>query len=129
MTDSIADFLTRIRNANAIGRREVHAPYSKILESIATILVAEGFLEGVEHRGRGTRKTLVVTLRYVDGKPVIDNLRRMSRPGRRMYRSARELRGVKSGFGIAIVSTPKGLLTNKAAKKANVGGEILCEVW
>lgn len=129
MTDPIADFLTRIRNASAVGRAEVSIPYSKILESIGTILVSEGFLENVVHKGRGPRKILVATLRYIDGKPVVDNIRRISRPGRRMYLSARKIRNVKSGFGVSLISTPKGILTNKEAKKENVGGEVLCEIW
>lgn len=129
MTDPISDFLTRIRNASAVGRPEVQMPYAKLLEAIGTLLVAEGFLEGITHKGRGPRKTLVATLRYVDGKPMVDNVRRVSRPGKRMYVSAGKIRNVKSGFGIAVLSTPKGILTNKAAKKANVGGEVLCEIW
>lgn len=104
-------------------------PYSKILEGIAGLLVREGFLERVEHKGRGTRKVLVANLKYLEGKPVIDNVRRVSRPGRRVYRSVAEIRQVKSGFGIALLSTPKGLLTNREARKERVGGEVLCEIW
>lgn len=129
MTDPISDFLTRIRNAQAVGGGEVQAPYSKILENIATLLAREGFLERVERRGRGIRKTLIATLRYVDGQSAIDDLKRVSRPGRRVYLSAKELRQVKSGFGIAVLSTPQGLMTNREARAKNIGGEVLCEVW
>ncbi|MBI4134229.1 MAG: 30S ribosomal protein S8 [Candidatus Terrybacteria bacterium] len=129
MTDPIADFLTRVRNAAAIGRTEVRAPYSKILHRIAEILVREGFLEEVSHRGRGPRRILAVRLRYLDGKSVIEDLRRVSRPGRRSYMAIRNIRPVKSGFGIAVISTPEGLMTNREAKRKNIGGEVLCEVW
>ena len=129
MTDPIADFLTRIRNASAAGKAEARMPHARMLEHIAALLTREGFLEEFSTRGRGTRKTLVVRLRYLEGKPVVEDLRRVSRPGRRVYRSAAEIRSVKSGFGVAIFSTPEGLLTNREAKKRNVGGEVICEVW
>ncbi|MCH7905346.1 MAG: 30S ribosomal protein S8 [Armatimonadetes bacterium] len=128
-TDPIADFLTRLRNASAVGKLEVRTPYAKMLERIATVLAKEAFIERVEHRGRGPRKVLVVYLRYIDGKPAIENLRRVSRPGKRIYASAKDLRPVKSGYGILVLSTPQGLFTNREARKRNVGGEIVCEVW
>ena len=129
MTDPIADFLTRIRNASAVGKPEVRVSYTRMMEHIADLLTREGFLEEFSTRGRGIRKTLVVRLRYLDGKPAVEDLRRVSRPGRRVYRAAAEIRPIKSGFGVAVLSTPEGLLTNREAKKRNVGGEVICEVW
>lgn len=129
MSDPLADFLTRIRNANAAGKTEVQVPYAKILERIAAILLKEGFLASVRHIGRGPKKILSLELRYENGRPVIENLKRISRPGKRVYLRADALRPVKSGYGIAILSTPKGIMTNREAKKHHVGGEVLCEVW
>lgn len=129
MTDPLADFLTRLRNASASQKAEVRMPYSKMINAVAALLLREGFLESVEHKGRAPKKILVATLKYVNGRPALENLRRVSRPGRRFYLPYRELRAVKSGFGIAIISTSEGLLTSKEARKRKVGGEILCEVW
>lgn len=129
MTDPIADFLTRIRNAVMAGKEEVRMPHSAILEGIARVLEREGFLARVEPKGRGPRRVLVVRIGQVNGRPVIENLRRISRPGRRVYRAAKDLRVVKSGLGVSVLSTPDGLMTNREAKKKNVGGEVLCEIW
>ena len=129
MTDPLADFLTRLRNASASRKTEVRMPYSKMVDQVASLLQREGFLEHVEHKGRVPRKVLVATLKYIGGRPALESSRRVSRPGRRFYQPYRELRSVKSGFGISIISTSEGLLTNKEARKRKMGGEILCEVW
>jgi small subunit ribosomal protein S8 len=129
-TDPIADYLTRIRNGIMAGHDAVVVPSSKIKAGLCGILKQEGYIHSfkqVEHEGR---EYLIVNLKYVkDKENVIHGLRRVSRPGLRIYSGAQEIPDVHGGLGIAILSTPKGLLTGKDAKKQNVGGEILAHVW
>lgn len=129
-TDPIADYLTRIRNGIMAGHDAVVVPASKIKERISAVLKQEGYIHGykaVEHEGRDY---IVINLKYVkDGKNVIHGLKRISTPGLRVYVGAQEITEVNGGLGIAILTTPKGLLTGKDAKKQNVGGEILAHVW
>ena len=130
MTDPIADLLTRIRNMSRLGRFRAKAPYSKMKEQILSALLREGFVESVESTGEGTKRELVVTLKYgPTGETVINALERVSTPGRRVYRGVAELTPVLRGMGIQILSTPKGILTDREARKENVGGEILCRVY
>lgn len=128
--DPIADMLTRIRNANALRYEEVAMPSSNIKEGIAKILKDEGFVNDYTVTEENGKKTLTVFLRYSSsGERVITNLKRISKPGLRVYCEADKIPSVRKGLGIAIVSTPNGLLTDKKARKANVGGEILAYVW
>ena len=128
--DPIADMLTRIRNANALRYEEVSMPSSKAKEGIAKILKAQGFINDCRIETIEGRKTLTLTLKYsASGERVISGLKRISKPGLRVYKEADALPKVLNGLGIAIVSTPKGLLTDYEARKAHVGGEILCYVW
>ena len=129
MTDPIADMLTRIRNANALKYETVKMPSSKMKVEIAKILKEEGFI--VDYKVKGTtKKELSISLKYAsDGTRVISGLKRISKPGLRVYAEADKLPRVLKGLGIAIISTPKGLLTDAEARKANVGGEVLCYVW
>lgn len=131
-TDPIADMLTRIRNANMAALTEVEMPCSKLKTELAKLLKSEGYVEDyavIEKEGSNF-KTLKITLKYDEkSKPVISNLKRVSRPGLRNYCKAKKLPQVLGGMGIAIVSTSKGLLTDRKARKENVGGEILCYVW
>lgn len=129
LTDPIADMLTRIRNANAAKHATVAVPFSRIKESIANILKNEGYIVDYEIKEEGTKKDIVVTLKFVDGEEVVKGLRRISKPGRRVYSSVDNLPKVLGGLGIAIVSTPKGVLTDKECRKHSVGGEILCYIW
>ncbi|WP_277285223.1 30S ribosomal protein S8 [Sneathia sanguinegens] len=129
LTDPIADMLTRIRNANAAKHASVSIPFSRIKESIANILKNEGYIVDYEIKEEGTKKDIVVTLKFVDGEEVVKGLRRISKPGRRVYSSVDNLPKVLGGLGIAIVSTPKGVLTDKECRKHSVGGEVLCYVW
>lgn len=130
MTDPIADMLTRIRNAQMAKHKIVSAPYSEIKYKIAMILEREGFVDGVIKRGRKTKKTIEIALKYdKEGKPSISELKRISKPGRRVYVSKDELFKVKSGFGMHVLSTSKGIMTNKEARKEKTGGELICEVW
>lgn len=129
LTDPIADMLTRIRNGNTARHTEVKVPFSKIKESIANILKNEGYIAGYEIKEEGNIKDIVVTLKYVDGEAVIKGLKRISKPGRRVYSSLENLPKVLGGLGIAVVSTPKGVITDKECRKHSVGGEVLCYVW
>ena len=129
LTDPIADMLTRIRNANAAKHASVSIPFSRIKESIANILKNEGYIVDYEIKEEGANKDIVVTLKFVDGEEVVKGLRRISKPGRRVYSSVDNLPKVLGGLGIAIVSTPKGVLTDKECRKHSVGGEILCYIW
>ena len=128
VTDPIADMLTRIRNAIMVRREEVSMPASKMKAEIARILVAEGYIEKVEKSEDS--KTLKLTFKLVDGKQkVIQGLRRISKPGLRVYSGVDELPKVLSGLGIAIISTSKGIMTDKEAREKKLGGEVLAYVW
>ena len=129
LTDPIADMLTRIRNGNTARHIEVKIPFSKIKKSIAEILKNEGYIVSYEVKEEGTKRDIVVTLKYVDVEAVVKGLKRISKPGRRVYSSVESLPKVLGGLGIAIVSTPKGVITDKECRKHSVGGEVLCYVW
>ena len=130
-TDPIADFLTRVRNASAAKHQRVDVPVSKLKTEIARILKEEGYISTYKMvEENKARKTLRIFLKYTpDRRSVISGLKRISRPGQRNYSAAQDIRPVVGGLGITILTTPKGLMTGRAARKANVGGEILCEVW
>jgi len=128
MSDPIADMLTRIRNAQKAEKPTVEVPGSKLKAAIARVLHEEGYIVGFEVRQEGPKSTLVLKLKYYAGRPVIEHIERVSRPGRRIYRPVAELPKVMNGLGVAIVSTPKGVMTDRAARKAQVGGEVLCYV-
>ena len=128
MTDPIADFLTRIRNGQASGRQEVSMPASKIKLAMAQVLKDEGFIEDFNTSSADGKATLALQLRYYQGRPVIDRIERVSRPGLRVYRGKDELPAVLGGLGVAIVSTSKGVMTDKQARAQGHGGEVLCIV-
>lgn len=129
-TDPIADMLTRIRNANLALHAETAMPSSKMKEEIARILSEEGYIDGYKVQDARVGKQLVVRLRYgPDRKRVINGLKRVSKPGRRVYKGAGDIARVRGGIGVAIVSTSHGLMTDREARRRNVGGEIVCEVW
>lgn len=129
MTDPIADFIIRIKNAFLSRRENVVLPYSKIKKALAEILVSEGYLESVEVDESGTFSQLKLILKYVDDVPAINDVKRLSKPGRRLYASSAEIPRALGGYGITIVSTSKGVMTDKDAKKHNLGGELLCQIW
>ncbi|HUG32582.1 MAG TPA: 30S ribosomal protein S8 [Acidimicrobiia bacterium] len=130
VTDPIADMLTRIRNAVAVGHERVAMPASKLKVNIAQILVDEGFIDRFEISEDGLRNQLELVLRYVERRrPVIEGLKRVSRPGHRVYAGAKELPRVQGGLGVAVVSTSQGLMPDREARKRRLGGEIVCEVW
>ncbi len=129
MTDRIADMLTRIRNAQTAGLERVEFPASKTLESIAEILKSEGYITVAKSYNHKGRRYLRLALRYDEGKPIIRDIQRVSKPGRRVYVGAGELPRVKGGYGIAIVSTSHGVMTDKKARSEHIGGELLCMVF
>ncbi len=128
MTDPVADMLTRIRNGQMADKVEVSMPASKLKEAIAKVLKDEGYIENYVVRKEGTKAELDIELKYYAGRPVIERIERVSRPGLRVYRGKQDLPKVMNGLGIAIVSTPKGVMTDRKARSVNVGGEVLCIV-
>jgi small subunit ribosomal protein S8 len=130
MTDPIADLLARIRNGAHARHAEIVCPASKQKLAIAQVLRDQGFVRDVRLDARGAKPVIVVGLRYDDdGRPLIAGLRRVSRPGRRVYVGSGRIPKVRSGLGIAVLSTSKGILSDRAAREAKLGGELLCEVW
>jgi len=137
MVDVISDMLVQIKNAQAVKKPEVFIPFSKFKFEILKILAKEGFVEKVEKVKRKIRKGkskpkpfLKVVLKYDEnGEGAISGIKRISKPGQRIYKSYRELKPVKSGYGIAILTTSKGVMTDKMARKLKVGGEVICEIW
>jgi small subunit ribosomal protein S8 len=130
MTDPIADMLARIRNAGQARHKEVAMPASQLKLAVARALSEAGFVGTVRTEERDGKPAIVVAVRYDrDGDPLIDGLRRVSRPGRRVYVGAGEIPRVRNGLGMAVLSTSRGVLSDKAAREAAVGGELLCEVW
>lgn len=129
-TDPIADMLTRIRNANTVRHAAVEIPASKLKIELSKLLKEEGYITDYEVSEKGSFKVITITLKYdANNKPVITKLERISKPGLRHYSKAKNLQKVLGGMGIAVVSTPKGLLTDRKARKENVGGEVLCYVY
>ncbi len=129
--DSISDMLTRIRNAMHSKQRQVEIPYSKLKYEIARVLMQEGYISNFQEMGNeGVKKKILVQLKYSeDGKPIIYGLKRISKPSRRVYVKCDELPKVIGGMGVTILSTPKGILTDREARNEQVGGEVLCQVW
>ena len=129
VSDTIADMLTRIRNANQMRYEEVKVPASNIKKEIARILKEEGFIEDFKIEDENTQGTIVLTLKYKNKERVITGLRRISKPGLRVYCKSDEIPKVLNGLGIAIISTSKGIMTDKQARKENIGGEVLAYIW
>ena len=130
MSDPLADMLTRIRNAVMVKYESVEMPKSKIKVSVAKVLQEEGYITGWEVTDTGPQGTLIINLKYGPaGESVITGLKRVSKPGKRQYAGADSLPTVLNGLGVAIISTSKGLVSDRAARKMNTGGEILCQVW
>ncbi len=129
MTDPIADMLTRIRNALRAGHRTVTIPGSKTKRRIAEILQQEGYIEGFEWFDDDRQGKLEVQLRWVGDQPAIEGISRVSTPGQRRYAGFKEIPKVRNGLGIMVISTPRGMMTDRAARKAGIGGELICCVW
>ncbi|MBK5946851.1 30S ribosomal protein S8 [Rhodobacter veldkampii DSM 11550] len=130
MNDPLGDMLTRIRNAQMRGKSTVKTPASKLRAWVLDVLAAEGYVRGYEKTtGADGHPELLISLKYFEGTPVIREIKRVSKPGRRVYASVKEIPTVRNGLGLSIVSTPKGVMTDSAARTANVGGEVLCTVF
>jgi small subunit ribosomal protein S8 len=130
LTDPIADMLTRIRNAGRARLSVVSMPESRMRRAIAGVLTDRGYIRGFTSQQGEKKPVLTLEIRYGAGnRPIIEGIERVSRPGRRVYVSAKEIPSVRNGIGIAILSTPKGILTDQQAREANVGGEVLARVW
>jgi len=127
--DPIADMLIRIKNAQAVKHQTVDIPYSKLKMELAKILETEGLIKSVEVQGKKIKKNIGIELKYQKGEPIAANLRKISKPGCRIYRKKEQIRPVRQGYGISIISTPQGLMTDKEARKRKIGGEVLCEIW
>ena len=128
MSDPIADLLTRIRNAQMVAKSTVVVPSSKVKVAIAQVLKDEGYIDGFQVKADGKKSELEITLKYYAGRPVIKRIERVSRPGLRVYKGCEKLPQVMNGLGVAIVTTPKGVMTDRKARAAGVGGEVLCYV-
>ena len=128
MSDPIADMLTRIRNAQLAEKTSVVVPASKLKVSIARVLKDEGYIEDFALRGEGVKRALEIGLKYYAGRPVIERIERVSRPGLRIYKPANDIPQVMNGLGVAIVSTSRGVMTDRKARQTGVGGEVLCIV-
>lgn len=129
MMDPIADMLTQIRNALSVGKPDVTLPYSKFKHQLGQTMVAQGLLEDAFIVARPKQKLLGLKFKYASGKPVVSGLKRISTPGQRIYSKASDVPRTQSGYGVTIISTSKGLLTDKQARKENLGGEIVCQIW
>ncbi len=130
MTDPVGDMLTRIRNAGGARHAQMSCPASKLKLAVATVLSREGFIGAVSADGDEKKPTLTIELRYQDdGKLMIDGMRRVSKPGRRVYVGAGEVKQVRAGLGMSVLSTSRGVLCDRDARAAKVGGEVICEVW
>lgn len=127
--DPLSDMLIQIKNAGNAGRESVSIPYSKFVFAVANVLLREGYVASVSRKGRGIKKTIEVSLVYEDSRPKIRGLKRMSKLSRRVYVGIRDIRPVRQGYGNLILSTPRGILTGKEAKKEKVGGEALFTIW
>jgi small subunit ribosomal protein S8 len=130
ISDPLGDMLTRIRNAQMRGMSKASTPASKLRQRVLDVLEAEGFIRGytrVEHENN--KADLEIELKYFDGDPVISKIRRISKPGRRVYSSVKDIEPVRNGLGISILSTPKGVMSDAVAREQNVGGEVLCQVY
>jgi len=128
MTDPVADLLTRIRNAQTAGKPEVHMASSKLKTAIVKVLKDEGYVADFRTESDGGKPTLTIGLKYYEGRPVIDRIERVSRPGLRVYRAKDELPKILGGMGVAIISTSKGVMTDREARASGHGGEVLCIV-
>ncbi|WP_135501117.1 30S ribosomal protein S8 [Roseovarius aestuariivivens] len=130
MNDPIGDMLTRIRNAGMRGKSTVMVPASKMRVRVLDVLANEGYIRGFENTtGENGHPAIEISLKYFDGAPVIREMKRVSKPGRRVYMGVKDIPSVRQGLGVSIVSTPKGVMSDAAARAANVGGEVLCTVF
>jgi small subunit ribosomal protein S8 len=129
VTDKISDFINGLKNANKARKDVFFYPETKMIKSIADLLVKEGYIESVQSKEKDSKKDLKITLKYNDSDPAISETKRISKFSKRIYKGSKEIKAVKRGLGIAVLTTPDGILTNKEARERNVGGELLFEIW
>jgi len=129
MSDPISNMLTSIRNAQAVLRQTVDIPFSNLKYELAKILQKQGFIGQIEKKGKKTKIFIEITLKYDNKRAAISGITRISKPGQRIYLSAQKIKKIKAGYGISIISTSRGLMTGKEARKNKLGGEVFCEVW
>lgn len=129
MTDTVADIIIRVKNSYLARHEQVTVPASGLREQVARVLVETGYLENVERVAKKPQDELVLTLRYINGKPALTDVKRISKPGRRMYSGAGKLPRILSGYGTAVISTSKGVMTAQKARSENIGGEVLFSIW
>ncbi|MEF8847256.1 MAG: 30S ribosomal protein S8 [Candidatus Paceibacterota bacterium] len=127
--DTVADFLSQIKNAQAVKKETVKIPFSNLRYRIAEVLAENDFVEEVNKKGRDPNKSIIIDLKYENGEPKIEEMKRVSKPGQRIYKSAGEIEEVRGGYGLGIISTSQGILTDTEARKRHLGGEVLCKVW
>jgi len=127
--DPITDMFNQIKNAQAVEKTTVEVPFSKIKSEICQILKREGWIEDFAKKGKKTQKEIKITLKYEDGIPRISNFKRISKPGKRIYKGWKELRLIRQGYGASVISTSGGLMSGKEARRQRLGGEIICEIW
>lgn len=129
VNDPISDFIIRIKNAGEIGKDLILVPYSEIKYAISEVLHKEGFAKSISKKGKKVKKFIEVGIAYKEGKPRVNGVKRISKPSKRIYKNVADLKPVKQGYGMLVLSTPKGILSGKEAKKEKVGGEALFEIW
>ncbi len=129
VADHIANFVVSIKNASAARKRTVESVSTKLVEAVAAILKKEGFIEGYEVKGDAAKRRIVVTLRYTEEGPAVAEAKKVSRFSRRVYKAAKDVRPLRQGYGLRVLTTPKGVMTDREARRNNVGGEVLCELW
>ena len=127
--DTVADFLSQIKNAQAVKKESVKVPFSKLRRRIAEVLAENGFIKEFKKKGRDQNQSLIIYLEYEDGRPKIEEMKRVSTPGQRIYKSADDIEEVRGGYGLGIISTSQGVLSDEEARKRNLGGEVLCKLW
>jgi len=127
--DPISDMLNRIKTAQKVGKEFIWVPFSKMCYEVAKVMRKEGFLEAVLKKGKPPKRKIKIFLKYNNGIPAISGIRKISKPSLRIYRKAKDISSPRQGFGIFIISSPKGLVTDKEARHLHVGGEIICEIW
>lgn len=128
-TDPITDMLNQIRNAQAVLKETVEIPFSNLKYEIAKVLEKNNFVLKIEKKGKKTKKIIEITLKYENKVPAITKFKRVSKPGQRIYLPCKMIRRVSGGYGLAIISTPRGLMTDREARKEKMGGEVICEIW
>lgn len=127
--DPIADLIVIIKNAQKAGQTETEAPFSRVKLELVKILAREGFLESFEKKGQKSKEKILIRLKYNQSGGAIEEIKRVSKPGQRIYKGNKEIRPIRQGYGAAIISTSRGLMTDKEARRNKLGGEILCEIW